>query len=290
MPESSNFDVFLSHNSRDKSAVRELAHALVVRGLRVWLDEWELLPGRSWQNELSRVLGKIRSIAVLIGTDGIGPWQILEQEAILRDAVYHRIPVIPVLLPNASGSAELPLFLANRTFVDLRNGLSNEGLDRLQYGITGIRPEPVQTSADRKQEYDVFFCFRETDRPAVQETAKSLTKLGVRCWPDDWSITSTESWRRLLSRRGHKIHALAVFAADDGGPWDDVEVETFIWDLIEDGQLVVPVILPYATRNPNLPVYLRRKQHVDLRGPNPAQELTDLLAKHRMSARGANDV
>jgi len=290
MPESSKFDVFLSHNSRDKTTVRELARALLDRGLRPWLDEWELRPGRSWQHELSRVLAETGSVAVLIGTDGIGPWEILEQEAYLRDAVDRGIPVIPVLLPNASDSPELPLFLANRTFVDLRNGLSKEGLDRLQWGITGTRTEPVETSSDREQEFDVFFCFRETDRRAVQQAAESLTKLGVRCWPDDWSITSGESWRRLLSRRGHKIHALAVFAADDGGPWDDDEVESFIWDLIEDGQLVVPVILPDASRNPKLPVYLRRKQHVELRGPNPAQELADLLAKHRMSARGANDV
>lgn len=41
------FDVFLSHNSRDKPAVRPIAEALEGRGLRVWLDERELPPGRS---------------------------------------------------------------------------------------------------------------------------------------------------------------------------------------------------------------------------------------------------
>jgi hypothetical protein len=36
------FDVFLSHNSKDKPRVRKLAVALRDRGLRVWLDEWVL--------------------------------------------------------------------------------------------------------------------------------------------------------------------------------------------------------------------------------------------------------
>lgn len=240
MLESSRFDVFLSHNSRDKATVRQLAEALLDRGLRPWLDEWELIPGRSWQDALSGVLAETRSVAVLIGIDGIGPWQILEHEAYLREAVHRGLTVIPVLLPNASESPDLPLFLANRTFVDLRKGFTKEGLDRLQWGITGTRPEPPVTGpADRDHDFDVFFCFRESDRLAVQKVAEALKKRNIHCWPDDWSITSGESWRRLLSRRGHKIHALAVFAADDGGPWDDDEVESFIWELIEDGQLVV---------------------------------------------------
>jgi hypothetical protein len=33
------FDVFLSHNGKDKPAVRELKRRLSARGLAVWLDE-----------------------------------------------------------------------------------------------------------------------------------------------------------------------------------------------------------------------------------------------------------
>jgi len=34
------YDVFLSHASADKAAVRELAERLKADGLKVWLDEW----------------------------------------------------------------------------------------------------------------------------------------------------------------------------------------------------------------------------------------------------------
>ena len=43
------FDVFLSHNSRNKPEVRELYHALKAQGLKPWLDEEELRPGQPWQ-------------------------------------------------------------------------------------------------------------------------------------------------------------------------------------------------------------------------------------------------
>src|SRR5687767_7605599 len=39
--------VFISHSSKDKSAVEALAHALRERGFDVWLDKWEFGPGDS---------------------------------------------------------------------------------------------------------------------------------------------------------------------------------------------------------------------------------------------------
>jgi hypothetical protein len=48
---SGSFDVFLSHNSKDKPTVRQLARALQARGLKVWLDEEQLVPGRPWHNK-----------------------------------------------------------------------------------------------------------------------------------------------------------------------------------------------------------------------------------------------
>ncbi len=52
------FDVFLSHNSKDKRTVRQLAEALRRCGLNVWLDEWELVPGRPWQEGLESIIEK----------------------------------------------------------------------------------------------------------------------------------------------------------------------------------------------------------------------------------------
>jgi hypothetical protein len=37
-PKAEIFDVFLCHNSEDKSAVREIAQQLVREGIKPWLD------------------------------------------------------------------------------------------------------------------------------------------------------------------------------------------------------------------------------------------------------------
>jgi nucleotide-binding universal stress UspA family protein len=133
-------DVFLSHNGRDKAIVRELAEALQARGLDAWLDEWELVPGRPWQEALEEVIKTTRSAAVLVGPDGLGPWEEPEMRACLEQAVRRSMPVIPVLLPGSATLPTLPPFLERFTWVDLRAGLDQTSLDRLEWGITGVKP------------------------------------------------------------------------------------------------------------------------------------------------------
>jgi TIR domain len=136
------FDVFLSHNRLDKPAVRAICKSLRERGLRPWLDEEELIPGQPWQDALEEVIGSIRSAAVLVGRDGIGPWEGPEMRAMLREFVRRRLPVIPVLLPGAGVEPRLPVFLQDFTWVDMRSGIGGDPLDRLVWGITGKkRPE-----------------------------------------------------------------------------------------------------------------------------------------------------
>ncbi len=140
-----SFDVFLSHNSADKSAVRRLGEALKRRNLSVWLDEWELAPGITWMDALEKIVTTCKSAAVCVGKNGIGPWEEPEMQALLIRFVKIKrageaMPVIPVLLPGAPGNVKLPVFLETFTWVDLRDGVKKEGLDRLQWGITGIKP------------------------------------------------------------------------------------------------------------------------------------------------------
>lgn len=58
------FDVFLSHNSKDKPAVKTLGTTLKQRGLSVWLDEWELRPGLTWQDALENIISDCKDSAM----------------------------------------------------------------------------------------------------------------------------------------------------------------------------------------------------------------------------------
>ena len=115
----------------------------------------ELIPGRPWLQGLDKGICSSKTAMVLIGKDGLGPWEIPEMEVCLNKAVQKSLPVIPVLLPGAAEKPELPIFLARFTWVDLRDIPRIEGLNKLQWGITGIKPDD---KIDPEKEYNSQIC------------------------------------------------------------------------------------------------------------------------------------
>ena len=122
MSAQSDFDAFLTHNSKDKPTARELKRVLEARGLTVWFDEDQLRPGLSWQPLLEQGLQRAGSVIVALGGSGIGPWQNEETQLALNHAHALQRPVIPVLLPDCRDESALGGFLEGRTWVDLRGG------------------------------------------------------------------------------------------------------------------------------------------------------------------------
>jgi len=159
------YDVFLSHNSKDKPAVETLAVRLMDEArIKVWLDKWNLIPGEPWQEEIERALDQAQTCAVFLGPSGFGGWHHEEMRAALDQRVADRtrkFRVIPVLLPGATMPArdKLPRFLSRLTWVDFRAGLDDpEAFQRLVAGIRGhapgrlgtVSPMPVAPRKDRK--------------------------------------------------------------------------------------------------------------------------------------------
>ena len=96
--------VFLSHATEDKERfVIPFAIALRQRGIDVWLDKWEILPGDSLVDKLfEEGLKEAHAVLVVISENSaLKPW--VRQE--LNTAVVHRITkqtkVIPVVLDNS---------------------------------------------------------------------------------------------------------------------------------------------------------------------------------------------
>lgn len=145
----SQFDVFLCHNSKDKPKVKQIGQQLIQQGLKPWLDEWEFRPGFPWQRELERQIEHIQSVAVFVGSSGFGPWQENELDAFLREFVRRQCRVIAVLLPTAPQQPKLPIFLQGYHWVDFRQQ-QPEPMGQLIWGITGIKPQNYQVQFSQK--------------------------------------------------------------------------------------------------------------------------------------------
>lgn len=258
-----DFDVFLAHNSQDKPQVRAIANQLKRRGLKVWLDEEQILPGKAFQDVIQQALQKVRCAAIFIGLGGLGKWQILESRSLLTRFVDADIPVIPVLLPGVEGIPDHLLFLQELNYVKFENGIDDfEALDKLE---SGIRQQPIKSLLKNSRHFDIFLCYNDEDRNEVKEIAEQLKERQIRPWLDIWEVRAGNSWQQLLETQIAKINSVAVFIGKNGGPWQKEEIESFIWEFIEIGRPVIPVILPTIQQELNLPIYLKRKVMVDFR-------------------------
>jgi hypothetical protein len=159
------YAVFLSFNSEDRAAVEKIAIYLQDKvNLRSWFDQWELIPGESWVENLQRGLATSETCAVFVGKSGEGPWQKREVEVALQYQVYnHKFRVIPVLLPDAPKQPELPMFLAGNMWVDFRGKRldDDDTLWRLECGIRGETPgrgrlfsQSMRPTAEQQEDLD----------------------------------------------------------------------------------------------------------------------------------------
>lgn len=92
------YDVFISHASEDKDeVVRPLAKALLVKGLRVWYDEFELKIGDSLRRKIDRGLAKSRFGIVVLSKNFIRKgWTNYELDGIISKANTGEQVLLPI--------------------------------------------------------------------------------------------------------------------------------------------------------------------------------------------------
>jgi tetratricopeptide (TPR) repeat protein len=135
------FDVFLAHHSADKPFVRVINTKLKQHGLKTWIDEDQIPPGRSFQQEIQQAIPIVKTAAIILGKDGIGRWQNWEIQAFFSQLVTANKIVIPVLLPGLDKVPEDLLFLQQLRWINFNNVEDSDSLELLIWGITGKRPQ-----------------------------------------------------------------------------------------------------------------------------------------------------
>ena len=116
---------FLSHAGEDSESAKELARQIRESGIKVWLDVDNLKPGDLWQNNLENALNIATAFLVYVGKSGVKGWVDREVRfALSRNVKENNFPIIPVLGPGASVS-ELPIFLTQHQYLDLRSGIKD---------------------------------------------------------------------------------------------------------------------------------------------------------------------
>jgi hypothetical protein len=119
-PRQFSYDVFLSHNHRDKPRVRQLAQKLRKAGLSVWFDEWIVKPGDDIYLAVEDGLQTARTLVLCLSPAAVASdWVRVERSTVLfRDPSNAGRRFIPLLLEPC----DLPDTLRRYSHVDYRKG------------------------------------------------------------------------------------------------------------------------------------------------------------------------
>jgi len=70
--------VFISHAHKDTEAARELADKLSSKGIETWLDEYEIRPGESWEQQIKDALVESKTVVLVLGEGDPAPNVLVE--------------------------------------------------------------------------------------------------------------------------------------------------------------------------------------------------------------------
>jgi hypothetical protein len=135
--------VFLSHASEDKERfVLRFAAQLRAKGVDVWLDRWEMMPGDSLIDKIfEEGIGKAEAIIVVVSKHSVHkPW--VREE--LNAAVVKRINKGSLLIPVVLDDCEVPVALQSTLYVPVTNLEDVEAVtDRIRAAVYRHSDKPA---------------------------------------------------------------------------------------------------------------------------------------------------
>lgn len=129
----SPLNIFLSHASNDRLAVRELYQELRNSGFDVWLDEERILPGQDWNREITRAVRASDVVIVCLSNASISKVGFVQKEIKMALDVANQFPegtyfLIPVKLEEC----EIPSRLHHLRWINL---FETNGYKRLERSL-----------------------------------------------------------------------------------------------------------------------------------------------------------
>ncbi len=167
-----NNDIFISYSRPDQESALRISEILANKGLQVWIDQWELIPGVPWEEVSLKAIENSSALVIMVSTSSLSKFQ-------LTEATYGLIlnkEIFPVLLPGATID-NLPSMLKELEVIDLRDGFDKESeilrkfkliVEKISVGSIehGQLPPGSRMSFTK----NVKFTGRETDLIAILES------------------------------------------------------------------------------------------------------------------------
>ena len=243
-----DFDVFLSHSSKDKPVVREIAARLKKDCVRVWFDEEQIKPGDSIPAKIEEGLERSRVLVLCMSANAFGSdWAQLESGTFrFRDPLNKDRRFLPLRLDEAPIKGYLAQFL----YINWRSGALEEEYARLREACRPparplteeaqykLIPNPSATSgngpdrtAKKLNRFHIALSFPNEHRPFVLKVAMELAAQLTRdkIFYDEWyeaELLGTGGDLKLLQKYQNSDLIVPFFSQHYSKAWCQLEWQT----------------------------------------------------------------
>lgn len=128
------------------------------------------------------------------------------------------------------------------------------------------------------KEFDTFLSYNSKDKRFVRRLVEELDKRKIKVWFDEWELPPGQSWQIAVEQIIETAKSALVLIGGEGlGQWERPEMRACINQFILREIPVIPVLLPGASSQPKLGVFLEEFSRVDLREGLSKNELNRLV-------------
>jgi hypothetical protein len=181
-----NFDVFISHSSKDALAASAIKQHLQGVGIRCWKAPDDIKPGESWPQAILRALGNCHAMVLVWSSNSTTSGEVSKE---LTLAMRNNITVVPFRIEDVKASGEWEYHLANTHWMDAFAGDMESYFSGLTSYLTRVLPvrEPganlVKDSdagtSDQKDKAVSMTLFDALIESALQDGVISDEEMGV---------------------------------------------------------------------------------------------------------------
>ncbi len=166
------YDIFISHSSRDVAFSDKLYNLLTKAGFTIWYDETSLLANEYLTTDLSAHIAASRTLIVILSQSSCNSrWVKNEYDYAIKLCDKQELNIIPVVIDDCV----LPPFYESSKWLDCKQGLTPTTFFMILAALYG-------TAENTRQEKDIYVSYpwRRAERPLVDKVFSSLLRMRYR--------------------------------------------------------------------------------------------------------------
>jgi TIR domain len=257
--------VFMSHASEDKDRfVLPFATKLQARGLDVWVDRWEMLPGDSLVKKIfTEGIGEAEAVIVVLSKQSVNKrWVAEELDAAVVKRIQEESLLIPIVLDGLQPS-ELPTAVRHLLFEPVTDtSRLDDVLDRTVRAVLGQPDKPPLGTVPRYATADVMtvpgldridsLMLKTAGEEAVRdfgerfrtqeffESVKNSLGIGEQDFIESLNVLHADGYIRLHRTLGSGLPSMASFDLTPSG------LETYAKTCVEGYDQMVRAVKAYV--------------------------------------------